>query len=121
MPQPSEGITYAQKIDKAEAPIDWHEDAVQVWRRIRAFNPWPIAETRFNGAQLRIWEAEVREPGTRRGRRGRCLPPRLRASTSPAAAVCCEFFACSSPAARPLLAQEFIKAQRLEGVRFAPV
>jgi methionyl-tRNA formyltransferase len=53
------GITYAEKITKAEALIDWREAATGILRRVRAFNPWPIAETRMNGAQLRIWDAEL--------------------------------------------------------------
>ncbi len=52
VPQPQSGVTYAAKISKAEALIDWHEDAVQVLRRIRAFNPSPVADTRLDGAQL---------------------------------------------------------------------
>jgi methionyl-tRNA formyltransferase len=61
LPQPSTGITYADKISKAEAPIDWHLDAEQISRQVRAFNPWPIAETRLSGAQVRIWEAVARD------------------------------------------------------------
>jgi methionyl-tRNA formyltransferase len=57
--QSPSGITYAEKITKAEALIDWREAATGILRRVRAFNPWPIAETRMNGAQLRIWDAEL--------------------------------------------------------------
>jgi methionyl-tRNA formyltransferase len=53
------GITYAGKITKAEGLIDWREPAASILRQVRAFNPWPIAETRMNGAQLRIWDAEL--------------------------------------------------------------
>ena len=103
VPQPSAGVTYAEKINKAEALIDWQQDAAQIWRRIRAFNPWPIAETRLDGAQLRIWDAELpRLPMRAGGAPGvdpaRCSPPRMTASTWRAAAACCGFFACSSPA-----------------------
>ena len=56
-PQPEDGVTYAEKISKAEALIDWREDAEQVLRKVRAFTPAPIAETRWNGEQLRIWQA----------------------------------------------------------------
>jgi methionyl-tRNA formyltransferase len=62
-PQSQFGITYAEKITKAEAQIDWREAAISILRRVRAFNPWPIAETRMNGAQLRVWDAEL-VPGT---------------------------------------------------------
>jgi len=54
-----EGATYAAKIDKAEALIDWRETAGALDRKIRAFNPWPVAETCLNGLQLRVWEARV--------------------------------------------------------------
>ena len=58
-PQPEVGITYAQKINKAEALIDWSDDAASILRRVRAFDPWPIAETKLEGMQLRVWEAEL--------------------------------------------------------------
>jgi methionyl-tRNA formyltransferase len=56
--QPEEGATYAAKIRKQEAVIDWRQSAAQIDRQVRAFNPWPVAETRWQGQQLRIWEAE---------------------------------------------------------------
>lgn len=56
-PQPKEGITYAAKIGKAEARIDWSRDAVSLERQIRAFNPWPVAETMLDGERLRIHSA----------------------------------------------------------------
>jgi methionyl-tRNA formyltransferase len=59
VPQPSEGVTYAAKIDKAEALIDWSRPAVEIERQVRAFNPWPIAETRLDGEQLRIFAASA--------------------------------------------------------------
>ena len=58
-PQPEAGITYAQKISKAEAEIDWRSDAQQVLRKVRAFNPAPVAQTRWGALQVRIWEAEL--------------------------------------------------------------
>jgi methionyl-tRNA formyltransferase len=53
--------TYARKIDKAEARIDWRLSAEDIERRVRAFNPWPIAESRWRDQQLRIWAAHVVE------------------------------------------------------------
>ncbi len=55
--QPAAGVTYAAKIRKEEAAIDWSRSALEIDRQIRAFNPWPIAQTRWNGQQLRVWEA----------------------------------------------------------------
>jgi methionyl-tRNA formyltransferase len=45
VPQAAEGITYARKLEKAEAVIDWGRSAVEIERQIRALNPWPVAET----------------------------------------------------------------------------
>jgi methionyl-tRNA formyltransferase len=56
-PQPSSGVTYAQKISKAEARISWGDPAVAISRQVRAFNTWPVAETRFAGEPLRIHDA----------------------------------------------------------------
>jgi methionyl-tRNA formyltransferase len=60
-PQPAEGVTYAAKLEKAEALIDWKREAVEIERQVRAFNPWPVAETRLDGEQLRVFEAIVEE------------------------------------------------------------
>jgi methionyl-tRNA formyltransferase len=58
-PQPDQGVTYAAKIGKAEARIDWGGSAEQIARQVRAFNPRPVAETRWLGQQLRVWEAHT--------------------------------------------------------------
>jgi len=57
--QPLEGISYASKIDKSEAAIDWAQGAPLICQRIRAFNPFPGASTQLNGEALKIWAAEV--------------------------------------------------------------
>jgi methionyl-tRNA formyltransferase len=59
VPQAAEGVTYAPKLSKADALLDWTEPAVRLERRIRAYNPWPVAETRLDGAQLRCWLART--------------------------------------------------------------
>jgi methionyl-tRNA formyltransferase len=58
-PQPEVGVTYAQKISKAEAEIDWRADAEEVLRKVRAFNPAPVAQTHWGSRPVRIWEAEL--------------------------------------------------------------
>jgi len=63
IPQPAEGVTYAAKLDKAEALIDWKRDALEIERQVRAFNPWPVAETRLDDEQLRIFEARAEHGG----------------------------------------------------------
>jgi methionyl-tRNA formyltransferase len=120
-PQPEAGVTYAQKISKAEAEIDWRADAVEVLRKVRAFNPAPVAQTRWDGAQLRIWEAE--------------LAPTAPALAKPlpgavtAAAPCGIDVACGIGALRvtrlqlagrkPVSAAELLNSERLAGASFS--
>lgn len=69
-PQPEQGVTYAHKLDKAEAKLDWAQDAGALARTVRAFNPWPIAEATLAGERVRIHGAVALEadhgqaPGT---------------------------------------------------------
>jgi len=58
-PQPEQGVSYAAKIDKAEAQLDWWRSASELERQVRAFNPWPVAQTLWQGEQLRIWQARA--------------------------------------------------------------
>ncbi|TAA12055.1 methionyl-tRNA formyltransferase [Pseudoxanthomonas winnipegensis] len=53
-PQPAQGVTYAHKLDKAEARLDWSQPAQVLARKVRAFVPWPIAEGQVAGERLRI-------------------------------------------------------------------
>ncbi len=54
-PQDDAQACYAKKLDKAEAVIDWTKSAADIERQVRAFNPWPVAQTLFEDANLRIW------------------------------------------------------------------
>lgn len=58
-PQDDAQACYARKLDKAEATIDWTRTAVEIERQVRAFNPWPVAQTRLEDANLRIWRAHA--------------------------------------------------------------
>ena len=57
--QPDAGVRYAHKIDKAEALIDWSQAADVIGRRIRAFDPFPGAQTRLGGETLKLWRYEL--------------------------------------------------------------
>ena len=57
--QPQAGVTYAHKVEKHEAAINWNQTADQIVRRIRAFNPFPGAHTMLNGEVLKVWGASV--------------------------------------------------------------
>ena len=70
-PQPENGVTYAHKIDKAEAQIDWRQPASVIERRMRAFNPAPGSTTLLDGAPLKLFCSEIdsisSSPGKREG------------------------------------------------------
>ena len=120
--QPADGVTYAQKVAKAEAPIDWRHAAGQISRQVRAFNPWPVAQTQFNGEALRIWDAEsvdLHFAGA-----GRDVPPgTVLAATGEGIDVACgtgvlRILRLQLPGRKPLTAQEFLQGQRLTGAVF---
>ncbi len=120
-PQPQTGITYAEKIAKAEASIDWREDAANILRRVRAFNPWPVAETRLGDAQLRLWEAQL-SPDTSVA----ALPGTVFAASSDGIDVACgrgalRLLRLQLAGRKALAAREFIQAQHLLGARFVSV
>ncbi len=66
-PQATEGITYAEKILKSEAEIDWYLSAIEIDRRIRAFNPFPGSTSNLHGEQFKFWNS--------------CLPSKAQATS----------------------------------------
>jgi len=60
-PQPAEGVTYAHKIEKAESAIAWAQPAVEIERRLRAFDPFPGGVATLAGEAVKVWRAEVVE------------------------------------------------------------
>jgi len=68
--QPEAGITYAHKIEKAEAAVDWQQSAATIGRRVRAFNPFPAASAQLGSDVIKLWRATVEasthnaKPGT---------------------------------------------------------
>lgn len=52
-------VTYAEKMHKEEALIDWQQPALKIVRKIQAFNPWPVAFTNFEDKSLRVWQARL--------------------------------------------------------------
>ena len=115
-PQPVDGVTYAEKIAKAEALIDWRGPAAAILRRVRAFNPWPIAETTLHGAQLRIWDAELAPTDHKPA----APPGTVIGVTDAGVDVACgegalRLLRLQLAGRKPLPAQEFRNAQRLAG------
>ncbi len=124
-PQAASGVTYAHKIDKAEARIDWSRPALELERQVCAFNPWPVAETSWRGEQIRIHRAAAVEPGAIAA-----LQPRAAGAPGTVLALHDEalWVACGAGALairelqragrRPVSAREFANAVPLDGLRF---
>ena len=116
-PQLAAGVTYAARIDKSEAHIDWGMSAAGIDRQVRAFNPWPIAQTRFQGEQLRVLRAH---PATAT-ERVRAVPGTVLGVDSAGLAVACgegvlTLEIVQRPGRRPVSAFDFALAASLEGV-----
>ena len=63
-PQDESLVTYAHKLEKSEAAIDWRQTAEEISRQIRAFNPFPVAQAQLNDQVCRIWMATVADMET---------------------------------------------------------
>ena len=118
-PQATAGATYAGKIAKSEAKLDWREDSEQLLRRIRAFNPTPVAETSWADTQLRIWEAVPAPPAPAPG----AAPGTVLCASAEGVDVACgrgalRITRLQLAGRKPLTAAEFLRAQRLTGARF---
>jgi methionyl-tRNA formyltransferase len=118
--QPTEGASYAPKIEKSESPLDWSASAIQLDRKIRAFNPWPVAETRFAGECLRVLRARIAEPVGAHDAPGTLLgiaEDGLRVACGEGVLAVREL---QRAGKRPVSARDFANAVRLDGLRFGP-
>jgi methionyl-tRNA formyltransferase len=124
-PQPEQGVTYAEKINKAEARIDWSLDATRIWRQVRAFNPWPVAETRYGGQQLRVWEAQLGPDQLQPDGSAAAAAGTVLAASAQGIDVACgqgvlRILRLQLAGRKPLSAGDFLKGLRLDGARFEP-
>ncbi|SFM54960.1 methionyl-tRNA formyltransferase [Rugamonas rubra] len=119
VPQPEAGVTYAAKISKEEAALDFNLPALEVGLKIRAFNPFPGAHALVNGVVVKIWAAEAIEADS-------SFEPGqvLAADAQLGIVVACgagslRLTELQKPGGKRLPAAEFIKGFPLEGLRFA--
>ncbi|MBT8122892.1 MAG: methionyl-tRNA formyltransferase [Gammaproteobacteria bacterium] len=116
VPQDDALATYAHKLAKAEALLDWAADAGSLARTVRAFNAWPVAETRFNGKQLRVWEAQSSDEETT------APPGTVLSADSDGIAVACghgllRLLRVQLPGGRAVTAADFVNAHQVTGTR----
>jgi methionyl-tRNA formyltransferase len=116
-PQPEDGVTYATKLTKEEALIDWTQPAVQIARAVRAYNPWPVAYTELDGDPVRIWGASAEpasDPTAAPGTVIAAAKDGIRVVTGEGVLRISRL----QPAGkRPMSAADFINARSLDGVR----
>jgi methionyl-tRNA formyltransferase len=109
-PQPATGVTYAHKIDKSDAAIDWHDSAVAIERRVRAFDPFPGASFRLGDQSVKLWRAAAR-PDQQAGAAPGTV---LRAADATLAVACgagtLELLELQRPAGRRVGAQQFLQS-----------
>ncbi|WP_313704390.1 methionyl-tRNA formyltransferase [Massilia sp.] len=117
-PQPEEGVTYAAKISKDEAKLDFALTAVALWRKVRAFNPFPAAQGMVNGTAVKIWKAELADYA------GKAAPGTVLSSDAQGIVVACgegalRLLELQKPGGKRLAAAEFLKGFPLEGKTFS--
>jgi len=118
VPQPEQGVTYANKILKEEAALDFSQPARDIGRKIRAFNPFPGAHGEVNGTVIKLWGAEVLDGGSS------AAPGQvIAADAQHGIIVACgegtlRLTLLQKPGGKRLPAAEFIKGFPLDGQRF---
>lgn len=117
IPQEGALATYAKKLEKAEARIDWNLSSRALDRQVRAFNPWPVAQTELAGRVLRIWQSTPLTAGSA------ASPGRVVATGKAGIDVATgdgvlRILRLQMPGKKALSAADFLNAQDLDGVMF---
>jgi len=111
-PQTIEGVTYARKLEKAEAEIDWQEPATQLERRIRAFNPWPVCWCEVAGERTRIWQARA-ETVEQNSNAGQVMQADEKGLVVSCGSGQLRILQLQRPGGRPQTAREYLQARKL--------
>jgi methionyl-tRNA formyltransferase len=119
VPQPEAGVSYAAKISKEEAALDFSQSAREISRKIRAFNPFPGAHADIGGVTIKLWGAEVLDADSE-AQPGQVLA----ADAHHGIVVACgsgslRLTSLQKPGGKRLPAGEFMKGFPLDGLRFA--
>lgn len=116
VPQPEQGVTYAAKIAKEEAKLDFGLPVALLWRRVRAFNPFPGAQGLVDGVTVKVWNAELAD--------GKGEPGQVLAADAQGIVVACgegalRLLELQKPGGKRLSAAEFLKSFPLAGKIFS--
>lgn len=115
-PQNDAQASYARKLDKREAELNWGRDASELDRQVRAFNAWPVAQTRHGGQVLRVWRSRPEEGGQD------ALPGTVLDADRAGIRVSCgsgvlRLLEVQMPGKRPMAVADFLNAHSVAGVR----
>jgi methionyl-tRNA formyltransferase len=117
-PQDDNLACYATKLDKEEARIDWTRPAAEIERQVRAFNPWPVAQTALAGETLRIWSAQALQDAADADP-GRVVAANRDGIVVATGSRLLRISRLQAPGKRPTTALDFINARNLDGVQLA--
>lgn len=110
--------TYAKKLSKEEAMIDWSRSAVEIDRQVRAFNPWPVAQTTHAGGTLRLWESEPLPGGDAAAAPGDLVAASKTGIDIAAGHGVLRVTRLQPPGKLPMTAAEFLNARNIDGHTF---
>ena len=116
VPQPEEGVTYAAKIGKEEAKLDWTLPAAELARKVRAFNPFPGAHGQAGSTTVKIWQAQ---PVDGSGQPGQVLQADGQGIVVACGAGALRLTELQKPGGKRLAAAEFLKGFSFDGLAFA--
>jgi methionyl-tRNA formyltransferase len=116
VPQPEEGVTYAAKISKEEAKLDFGLPADLLWRRVRAFNPFPGAHGLVDGVTIKVWNAE---PASGSGAAGQVLAADAQGIVVACGQGALRMTELQKPGGKRLAAADFLKSFPLDGKVFS--
>jgi methionyl-tRNA formyltransferase len=117
-PQPAEGVTYAHKMEKSEAAIDWSRACVELDRQVRAFNPFPGAATVIGGTGVKVWRAH---PAAGQGEPGQILSAGDEGVTVACGTGALVLTELQRAGSKRLGVRDFLRGHPLEtGARFGP-
>ncbi len=119
--QPADGVTRARRIHKSDATIDWFADADTIDRQIRAYAPWPVAETGLDGARMRVWAAEPAPcPAPGPASPGQVLAADERGIVVQTGRGCLRLLEVQMPGRRRVRAADFANGTAMVGKRLEP-
>jgi methionyl-tRNA formyltransferase len=114
-PQPEEGVTYAAKISKDEAKLDLQRPALELARKVRAFNPFPGAHAQAGNVTVKIWNAEAVDG---KGQAGQILSADAQGIVVACFDGALRLTELQKPGGKRLAAGEFLKGFSLDGLSF---